>query len=109
MDIWNIVHKGICLQANIRHNENILPVGRIGGWIRSAGGTVEMGQVDTEIRTQESLHKVQSPLHQSAKSALHSEHDKATWPPQLTWSKIKLFVCVKKLFQFLGYMRSLNK
>ena len=50
-------------------------MGRIGGWIRSAGRTVEMGQVDTEIRTQESLHKVQSPLHQSAKSVLHSEHE----------------------------------
>ena len=59
------------------------------GWIFSTCGTV-VGRVqfDSEVKTQESSHKVQSPLHQSENSKSHSEHEFALWPPQFTPSKI---------------------
>ena len=68
------------------------------GWIWSVRSTV---QFDSEIKMHESLHKVQSPLHQSENSKSHSEHEFALWPPQFTPSKINsdlLKSCTYELF-----------
>ena len=62
--------------------KQFLPVDEVDGWgldglIGETCGIVARVQFDSEIRTQEPLHILQSPLHQSAKRALHSEHDLA--------------------------------
>ena len=54
----------------------LLPLDEVSGWIGFS--SVNRLQFDSEVKTQEPLQKLQSPLHQSAKSALHSEHDRAT-------------------------------